>query len=476
MQIYITHPIKSRRCARFCHSAQRQFAAIYGQKDGYALPSVLFLIVILTTVAFSVLSLLYFQWVTASTDIQRVQADYAAQNGIATFLSDANPQMVPGQTVSYDFKEFGRADLCIKRWGALWLIESQGSVGKKKAQRIALVGTKPDKEFGDALIFANPTHQLVLSGTSHIKGNVIIGLPGVSTGRLKDLIAPTAIPIEGTVKKELQPRLPYFRSSELFEEISGYDKLLREMNAASEHGLNFSSSVPLHVMGGMIPDDADYIFITGDVVFETSLVRRELPLHLVVHGKVALTEKSRLEGFIKLLATDGIVVAAGTHTDVAILYSKKSIELRESATISGQLVAPYIELKSRAVAKYPSVLVSISTERPESSSDKRQIVLHDGVIVKGTLLSLLDKESDGSSVIIHPGAKVTGIIYSNGSITLDGLVEGAVMTKDFYFFEAPTKYLGWLRGGTIDRATLPPEYLLPAGFGEQPILEVLDWL
>jgi hypothetical protein len=51
-----------------------------------------------------------------------------------------------------------------------------------------------------------------------------------------------------------------------------------------------------------------------------------------------------------------------------------------------------------------------------------------------------------------------------------------VMTNDFYFYEQPTQYYGWLRSGRIDRSALPAGFLVPPGFSEKVHLEVLDWL
>jgi hypothetical protein len=59
---------------------------------------------------------------------------------------------------------------------------------------------------------------------------------------------------------------------------------------------------------------------------------------------------------------------------------------------------------------------------------------------------------------------------------LDGRVIGTVMTKDFFFYQAPTKYSGWLRTGSINRKILPQGFLMPVGFSSNPQLDVLEWL
>jgi hypothetical protein len=93
-----------------------------------------------------------------------------------------------------------------------------------------------------------------------------------------------------------------------------------------------------------------------------------------------------------------------------------------------------------------------------------------GMIMKGNIIH------PEPVVVVSSGATVTGAIYSDGKITLDGTVLGSVLTHDFYFYEAPTTYLGWLRGGIIDRVNLPKGFLAPIGFCSTFHLDVLDWL
>jgi hypothetical protein len=55
-------------------------------------------------------------------------------------------------------------------------------------------------------------------------------------------------------------------------------------------------------------------------------------------------------------------------------------------------------------------------------------------------------------------------------------VIGTVIADDFYFYESPTKYYGWLRGGSIDHMALPKGFLIPPGFSSDKQLAVIDWI
>jgi hypothetical protein len=71
---------------------------------------------------------------------------------------------------------------------------------------------------------------------------------------------------------------------------------------------------------------------------------------------------------------------------------------------------------------------------------------------------------------------VTGVVYSTTRIESDGDIMGSVLTNDFYFYEEPTTYLGWLKRGSIDRVNLPAWYSAPIGVGEGEVpMTVVQW-
>ena len=95
---------------------------LFGEECGYALPSVLFLITILSVVILSILALQYFQRQIIQTASAKVKADYAAQNGITKIFSEVKLNSdLPfvGQTItrSYDLSDGEKANVIIEWWG-----------------------------------------------------------------------------------------------------------------------------------------------------------------------------------------------------------------------------------------------------------------------------------------------------------------------------------------------------------------------
>ncbi len=86
------------------------------------------------------------------------------------------------------------------------------------------------------------------------------------------------------------------------------------------------------------------------------------------------------------------------------------------------------------------------------------------------------KMTDDDGIVLENGASITGAVYCGEKMTLDGTVVGTVITNDFYFYQSPTRYYGWLRSGTIDRRALPKGYMMPIGLSSDKQLAVIDWL
>jgi cytoskeletal protein CcmA (bactofilin family) len=164
-------------------------------------------------------------------------------------------------------------------------------------------------------------------------------------------------------------------------------------------------------------------------------------------------------------------IPANILIDTPIIYSQKGIVVENSAEITAQLFADSIVVKSKSTLRYPSVVATLS------GPGNKTVQIETGAHIEGTVLSFSgnDQRTPGL-VTIHPGAEVTGLVYAEDRLTLDGSVRGIVIAKDFYFYEAPTTYLGWIRSGTIDRSRLPNSFLLPLGVSSSPQYEVLDWL
>jgi cytoskeletal protein CcmA (bactofilin family) len=275
--------------------------------------------------------------------------------------------------------------------------------------------------------------------------------------------------------------MPMFETMYLYGEIRKYNTCLEL--AARTDGQNSSTVRGFRgnpkSLSGMSKDSTFTLLLNGNLVVEDSITRPEIPLSIAATGSITLKRNTILRGLILISSTNQIVIEEGAVLDHVICYSERSIEVQNGSTLSAQLIAPVIRVGKECMLKYPSVLLSTDINSPDTSH--QDISISSGSRIEGTvaLLSSSSTPDQGLNrriIDLKAGASVTGSVYSQGTVTLDGIVTGMVQAKDFYFYAAPTSYLGWLRNARIDRSGLPKSYLLPPGFSAAPKLDVLDWL
>lgn len=458
-------------------------SSLFLSEDAFALPSILFLITILSLLALSVLALEYFQKELALRDVACVKSAFASESGIAQSLAriinqDSLSHLGPFFEQSFVEEDGSESHITVKPWGLFLLTQSVGKYHTSVTRKTAVIAQLPGVGFDKAIILANPSDQLVFTGTSAVIGDIVVGQPGVTIGTLRNYTSPLNIPVKGSIDRKQNPELPEFNSYQIKKEIETYLALLSEGNNDSQdsgHYLYFPSNETVVLQTQIIPDRIDHVVVQGGVIIHAQLFRGEKPLYVVAHGDVKIQKGSELKGLVAVISSENISIEEGAMVDQAVLFSKKSIEMQAGATVTCQLLAPSVNVQKNAVARYPSVIFSSTL----GDSGKQLIFIADEARVEGMVILISSTSlplSTDKLLVINPHAKIIGGVYSNARVTLDGTVIGSVMTDDFYFCETPTTYLGWVRSGLIDRGSLPKGFLTPPGFGDEIKLAILDWL
>jgi hypothetical protein len=150
----------------------------------------------------------------------------------------------------------------------------------------------------------------------------------------------------------------------------------------------------------------------------------------------------------------------------------KGIRVGGALLTSVQLISPRIVLETGCQASYPSLALSIPLESVSAASQMLHVA--SGASFEGFTAMASAKGDD--VLALDSGSRVTGAVFSNARLTLDGGLVGSALAYDLYFYEAPTSYFGWKRSGTIDRPKLPGGFLIaPIYMGKQE-LSILEWL
>ncbi len=454
--------------------------AFYDEEHGYALPSILFLITILSVVILSILALQYFQWQNIQTNIAKIKADYSAQSEISKIFSELKSRSdlpMIGQTIgrSYDLSDGEKASVTVEWWGFYLFVHSIGSFRKINETRYALVGQKPIERFKNALVFSNKSHQLVLTGSTHIKGDVLTGPAGVSIGTLANYPTPRIIPIDGKIKRD--PKIDV-QDFDITKQYNYFDALLKGTlpQGAEQCSIQyFQSESQLHISSGIIKPETRYMFVKGNAIIDSALIRREVPLNIIIDGEVMFGADVHIDGLVCIVSSKSVRIKNIAHINGSILYSRKEITVEPDVILTAQIIAPSIQIEEGAKMSYPSTLISYV--KKDNNEPQKGIQMKNGAQVEGTVVVYAENNTQNNVFLsIESAAKISGFIISNTPITLDGSVDGCVQTKDFYFYQSPTTYLGWLRSARIDREALPKSALMTIGIDSLSQLQVLDWL
>jgi Tfp pilus assembly protein PilX len=460
---------------RLLNSTTREVKTLVADA-GFAFPSILLLITILSLVAISIMSLQYFQRLITAREVARAKAMYAAEGSIMKALKRIKNNNIAVLDPMNNEDSYN-AQTTLEPWGMLSYIRSEGRSGRITNTQCALVAEQTPEVLKNALYLANPDHQLVFTGTSLIKGNVVVGQNGVTIGNLQSYSTPIKVPIEGTITKSNNPQLPSVQFANLENQLALFQKLLSNTNnpPSSNNILSFSSASTT-LSNGMIGDSITYVYVKGNLEISDSLKRRENPLYIIAGGNITISSSANLNGLVAVLSNRTISIEAGSEIKQSIICSKDSINVANEAQISAQLIAPKIEFQERSVAKYPSFVLSTCISRLDSTQQCLKIL--NNAMIEGFvgLISVNGFNIDKPIITVQPEAKVLGLLYCDSRILLDGTVIGTVITKDFYFYQEPTTYLGWLRSGRIDRSSLPKGFLVPPGFLPDSKLDILAWL
>ncbi len=456
---------------------REQITLVNGRSNGeagFALPSVMMLITILSLVSFSIIGYQYIHRRLAQIQIASMKAEYAAQSGVVKILADGTSSAV------YSFSDGSSAIVRKSPWGLFPLVFSEGAASNCRSVRIALAAARPAREYDGAMLFANTLHQLVLTGSSSVKGDVVVGQSGIATGSIRNFPTPVRMPIEGSVTKLPTPELP------------GSEDLLRDF-AESFYDSEFGQTKPrtgsataaVRAAAGedgkidltSVSDSIDVVTVPGNAALTGHLTRRMRPLDIMVDGNASVENGARFDGLVAVKAAGEISIKKGAVLTNALIVSRTSIRLMESAVVTGQFIAPSVTVDSNAVARYPSLVMSLPAAA-KSTAKRREVVLLGNASVEGWVVLGSQKSNQGVEdiVMIWPRASIKGLLRSDALCSLDGSVTGMVHVRDFHFYQSPTRYYGWLRSAKIDRTGLPTGFLVPPVFSGKPEYEVLQWL
>jgi hypothetical protein len=434
--------------------------------DGSALATVLVLIVVLSTIAASVLAASALQTRLIRQDAFRLQSEYAAEAGVALAMEqmDGTVAFWAGEPAAEDARIGQRFEISATStatveaapFAGFIYVRSAGMDRGKQSVIYTTVGGRPPHVFDHAVWVGDPESGLIATGRSVVAGSIVTGSLGVQEQMIRGV--PFSGRLQGAQIAADSVYLPFFDAGRIVSDI----ERLHRITASDADSVHIVGRRPLPIV--RIPDG-------GDV---------QRAVEALNGSAIALAADSSLRiADLEVLPRGSIVISGGSieisghlSADDIIVAARQDVWIGGGTTLSGQFIAGRdVVIADDAYLAYPSLVLSFG--RSPTEEKWVGIRISDRARVDGSVVLPADPQysadpfgSDRRLVRIDAGTLVRGAVYSDAAVELHGSVHGTVCTRAFYFYAAPSHYTNWLKDATIDHASRPRAFALPVGFEE----------
>ncbi len=161
------------------------------------------------------------------------------------------------------------------------------------------------------------------------------------------------------------------------------------------------------------------------------------------------------------------------------LLSSKRIFIADRAKVNGSFFSRgCFEIYDQATVMSNSLIYNGTDE---SYGRKTGISIHGMVSINGTVI--LNIREGIPNISIGQNCVINGLVYASGSIDLEGVVNGTVITNMFLpdtvikaSTDRDTDSLQYIfRNGTINYGALPEDFEMPYGIGSRGNIKVISW-
>ncbi|PQJ15322.1 hypothetical protein [Aureicoccus marinus] len=312
-------------------------------------------------------------------------------------------------------------------WGLFEKSTQNPSFKKVKWKGLSLVGSTAEPK--TALYLKDQGFPVVLAGNARIEGNAFLPERGIKRGNIRGLGYLGDYLVYGD-QKQSRKSLPQLSpgSRDQLEDLYGdYSRGIRLTNIPAELSASYTEETQR---------------IEGDMI---------------------LLNNQKLKGNILVQASNKIIVGKRSELFGVVLIAPK-IEIQSDVYGAFQAFATeQIQVGNRVELAFPSVLcVYQQSAPPEETVPPIKLALGEGSNIRGSLLYIertgVEKIDHNPDIQIPENSRVDGQVYCQGSLDLQGQVNGIVYTSLFQTFQNGSNYINHLFNGQINRAALPEEY------------------
>lgn len=385
------------------------------------------------------LRLSYFSSISARIHSKENCQDYFT-SAIAATLADPNvsTHQYQGDLLG-DFS--GNAQINIINWGIFPIASVTANVGRDTLSRSFMMGRMPDSILNACIYLEEHNKPLLISGNTLLNGDVYLPKNGIS---------PTYLDKTGYTREKLFNGQKY-TSTLMLRDILNRE-ILRELTSLSTgkhtssltgnniHQSFADSLLSINVLNNISSGDnySGHIIIRSDSMLT-------VPMGCTLNNVILIAPYIKFEkgfkGKLQAIATDSIVTGEDCIFD------------------------------------YPSAFILLKNTR--IFNNVAVIRLGKGAKITGCILGYCDNAKDEMKIyteLCHD-SKVTGVVFNDGFLELNGQVTGTVLAGSTLLKNGASIYDNQLHNVTIDRIALSSHYLAPPLLFNTPaVKKILQWL
>lgn len=177
-------------------------------------------------------------------------------------------------------------------------------------------------------------------------------------------------------------------------------------------------------------------------------------IEIVISGTVLADVK--IKGNFILHAKDSLLIKNTAVLEDVIIKSPK-ITVEDHFRGSGQFFAnDNIIIGKEVILKYPSAVCLLG-----NSSDKKAITIDENAKIFGAVVLLDDSAlgKDKAVVKLKKGALLTGEVFCEGKLMVEGIVHGSVITRQIFHETGAAQYDNCMADSEIDVSKRPAYYV-----------------
>jgi cytoskeletal protein CcmA (bactofilin family) len=441
-------------------------------EDGYALPSVLLISLLVITMLLSILSIIYFTNKGTSKLIEEQKLRLACYSVVQMALVDSSLFFSDSSVVEQDNYSVLLRTMQYGFWREV-VATIKGTIDSVKFRYLIGSQSTENGYFENAIVISRPNLRATVVGNTEIIGDIL----GTS-----DQIIMGNIFGEPPIKKD------YHKGKKKI------DHNIKTQLIADSLFKNISSSISSQKLVFMDDDEQEINELNieqfgSDGVYNFSgnlrisgKIKSKIKESIKLKAKhtLQIAENTKIKRPLELYADSLIVINKNCIIENVILYSNGPIIIEEGSTFKNVQIfsTDSIDIKGSQF-NYPSI-ICLSIDDTISSNQNKAIIIENS-IVNGSVLLMTNTSglsSNRTKIKIDSDSKVQGLVYSENNLELYGEVLGTAFTYNFWYFKEPTEYINWLINVKVNREKLDKWFLLPLAISSENNYQILkeEWI